>query len=175
MELLDADNNPLFSKRLGKYSSRDIVQFVPYRDLRNDPYRLAKEVLAEVPRQMTSYFQARGMRPNPKKFADRQALFIQQQMQQKMKAMMHRPDSFFAMRKQMMINHLATQGYDAGALGNFLDQHGICDESTHWAMNMSVPGYINKMRMWSALGEKEKFIELIKVEKLIYFIKISKV
>jgi len=76
MEMLDADNNPLFSKRLGKYSSRDIVQFVPYRDLRNDPYRLAKEVLAEVPRQMTSYFQARGMRPNPKKFADRQALYI---------------------------------------------------------------------------------------------------
>jgi hypothetical protein len=56
MEQLDADNNPLFSKRLGKYSSRDIVQFVPYRDLKNDPYRLAKEVLAEVPRQMITYF-----------------------------------------------------------------------------------------------------------------------
>jgi hypothetical protein len=87
------------------------------------------------------------MRPNPKKFADRQGLAIQQQMQQKMKAMMRRPDSFFAMRKQMMISHLATQGYDPGALGNFLDQHGICDEATHWAMNMSVPGYVNKMRM----------------------------
>jgi len=73
---LDADNNPLYSHTLKKYSSRDIVQFVPFRDLKNDPYRLAKEVLAEVPRQMVSYFQARGMQPNPKRFADRQALFI---------------------------------------------------------------------------------------------------
>ena len=71
MEHLDADNNPLYSKKLGKYSHRDIVQFVPYRDVKNDPYRLAKEVLAEVPHQMTSYFQSRGMMPNPKKFADR--------------------------------------------------------------------------------------------------------
>ena len=75
MEELDADNNPLYSSKLGKYSSRDIVQFVPFRDLQNDPYRLAKAVLAEVPRQMTSYFQARGMQPNPKRFADRQALY----------------------------------------------------------------------------------------------------
>jgi copine 1/2/3 len=76
MEMLDADNNPLWSKTVRKYSSRDIVQFVPYRNLKNDPLRLAKEVLGEVPRQMTSYFQARGMRPNPKRFADRQALII---------------------------------------------------------------------------------------------------
>lgn len=50
MEQLDADENPLYSKSLGKYASRDIVQFVPFRELKNDPYRLAKEVLAEVPR-----------------------------------------------------------------------------------------------------------------------------
>ena len=123
------------------------MQFVPYRDLRNDPYRLAKEVLAEVPRQMTSYFQARGMRPNPKKFQDRQALFIQQQMQNKMKQMMKRPDSFFAVRKQMMINHLGTQGMDPGIMGNWIDQHGICDESLHWAMYANDPSYVNKMRM----------------------------
>jgi len=33
MEELDADNNPLYSSKLRKYSSRDIVQFVPFRDL----------------------------------------------------------------------------------------------------------------------------------------------
>lgn len=71
MEQLDADTNPLFSRTLQKYSSRDIVQFVPYRELKNDPYRLAKEVLNEVPRQLTSYFQARNIRPNPKKVQDR--------------------------------------------------------------------------------------------------------
>lgn len=31
MEVLDADDRPLFSKRLQKYMERDIVQFVPFR------------------------------------------------------------------------------------------------------------------------------------------------
>lgn len=73
---LDADRKPLYSKKLGKYSTRDIVQFVPYRDLKNDPYRLAKEVLNEIPRQLTSYFQSRNIRPNPKKIENRQNLVI---------------------------------------------------------------------------------------------------
>ena len=34
---------------------RDIVQFVPFRDFKNDPYRLAQETLNEVPRQFISY------------------------------------------------------------------------------------------------------------------------
>lgn len=46
---LDADVTPLYSETTKKFSLRDIVQFVPFRDLQNDPYRLAKEVLAEVP------------------------------------------------------------------------------------------------------------------------------
>ena len=49
MDHLDADDNPLFSRKLNRYASRDIVQFVPFRELKNDPYKLAKEVLAEVP------------------------------------------------------------------------------------------------------------------------------
>lgn len=36
MELLDADNNPL-KNYAGKYSARDIVQFVPFREFKNDP------------------------------------------------------------------------------------------------------------------------------------------
>lgn len=31
MEALDGDEEPLFSKILGKYRERDIVQFVPFR------------------------------------------------------------------------------------------------------------------------------------------------
>ena len=50
--MLDADQKPLFSHVHNKYASRDIVQFVPFREVKNDPYRLAKEVLAEVPNQL---------------------------------------------------------------------------------------------------------------------------
>ena len=56
MEALDGDVAPLYSKNLRKYRDRDIVQFVPFSQLKNDPVRLAKEVLAEVPKQMTDYF-----------------------------------------------------------------------------------------------------------------------
>ena len=45
MEVLDADENPLYSKRLNKKMERDIVQFVPFRQYRHDPYKLAKETL----------------------------------------------------------------------------------------------------------------------------------
>jgi len=36
MEILDADINPLFSQKYKKYMSRDIVQFVPFRDFSGD-------------------------------------------------------------------------------------------------------------------------------------------
>ena len=65
MEQLDADDAPLFSRIINKYAARDIVQFVPFREVQNDPYRLAKEVLAEVPRQLVSYFASVGIKPNP--------------------------------------------------------------------------------------------------------------
>ncbi len=50
MEVLDADDKPLYSTKLGKQMERDIVQFVPFREFKDDPYRLAKETLEEVPR-----------------------------------------------------------------------------------------------------------------------------
>ena len=74
MVTLDGDDKAIFSKKLNKYTERDIVQFVPFRDLKNDPVRLAREVLMEVPKQMTSYFQSKGIKPNPHKYADQQDL-----------------------------------------------------------------------------------------------------
>ena len=50
MEELDGYDTSTYSKTLNKYSNRDIVQFVPFRDLKSDPVRLAKAVLAEVPK-----------------------------------------------------------------------------------------------------------------------------
>jgi len=49
MEKLDGDVTPLYSTNLGRYRERDIVQFVPFKELKSDPIRLAREVLAEVP------------------------------------------------------------------------------------------------------------------------------
>merc|ERR1711976_736682 len=64
MDELDSDDSLL--EWNGKQAARDIVQFVPYRNfLSNDLLQmkaaLAKEVLAEVPEQVTSYMFATGV------------------------------------------------------------------------------------------------------------------
>ncbi|TPX67655.1 hypothetical protein SpCBS45565_g03617 [Spizellomyces sp. 'palustris'] len=63
MNILDADDQPLISD--GRRCERDIVQFVPYRELAGNPHRLAKEVLAEIPDQFVSYMRSRGIKPRP--------------------------------------------------------------------------------------------------------------
>uniref|UniRef100_A0A3Q2CA51 Copine-3 n=1 Tax=Cyprinodon variegatus TaxID=28743 RepID=A0A3Q2CA51_CYPVA len=63
MELLDGDDGVLRST-VGEAVSRDIVQFVPFRDFKDAPMAaLAQSVLAEVPKQLVSYFKMRGLEP----------------------------------------------------------------------------------------------------------------
>ena len=58
----------------GRKAERDIVQFVPFRKFMNananasgdfgmGNSRLAKEVLAEVPRQLEQYMRKKGIKP----------------------------------------------------------------------------------------------------------------
>ncbi|XP_037534901.1 copine-1 isoform X2 [Nematolebias whitei] len=63
MELLDGDDGVLRST-VGEAVSRDIVQFVPFRNFKDAPMTaLAQAVLAEVPNQVVSYFKMRGLDP----------------------------------------------------------------------------------------------------------------
>jgi hypothetical protein len=64
MVRLDADEEPLIDTR-GNKMQRDIVQFVPFREVDNSPTRLAKEVLDEIPREIVNFFKKRGIVPNP--------------------------------------------------------------------------------------------------------------
>lgn len=63
MDRLDADDEPLIDSR-GKKMSRDIVQFVPYKTFKNSPTALTKEVLAEIPREITNFFKIKRITPN---------------------------------------------------------------------------------------------------------------
>uniref|UniRef100_G1S0Y8 Copine 7 n=1 Tax=Nomascus leucogenys TaxID=61853 RepID=G1S0Y8_NOMLE len=63
MQVLDGDDGVLRSLR-GEPALRDIVQFVPFRELKNaSPAALAKCVLAEVPKQVVEYYSHRGLPP----------------------------------------------------------------------------------------------------------------
>jgi hypothetical protein len=67
MDVLDADEEPLYSQKYRRYMSRDIVQFVPFSEFRRDAFKLAKETLQEIPGQLTSFFQKRNIYPRPAK------------------------------------------------------------------------------------------------------------
>lgn len=68
MEILDGDKVILKDKS-GRQSQRDIVQFVALRDfqVKLDPYQagqeLAKNLLKEVPDQLVSYMNLKGLAP----------------------------------------------------------------------------------------------------------------
>ncbi|XP_014860489.1 PREDICTED: copine-1-like isoform X2 [Poecilia mexicana] len=69
MELLDGDDGVLRST-VGEAVSRDIVQFVPFRNFKDAPVAaLAQAVLAEVPNQLVSYFKMRGLEPQKQQAA----------------------------------------------------------------------------------------------------------
>ena len=65
MEELDADDTPLWSEGYQRHMSADIVQFVSFRDCKDNPIQLARETLAEIPGQLLNYFRRKGFTPNP--------------------------------------------------------------------------------------------------------------
>ena len=62
MDVLDADENPLFDKNKRK-ADRDLVQFVPFNNFKDNPQKLAEEVLEEIPRQVVEYYQHHKIEP----------------------------------------------------------------------------------------------------------------
>jgi hypothetical protein len=63
MRQLDCDNGSLTNSK-GQKASRDLVQFVCYNDYGGNKAQLAKEVLAELPKQLCEYKRIVGLKPN---------------------------------------------------------------------------------------------------------------
>ncbi|XP_044032877.1 copine-3-like [Siniperca chuatsi] len=62
MEFLDSDDKLLYSPS-GDVASRDIVQFVPFRNFQGNSVALAQSVLAELPDQVASFFNSYKLKP----------------------------------------------------------------------------------------------------------------
>jgi hypothetical protein len=62
MSQLDGDEQRLTCPKLGP-AKRDIVQFVPFMQYASDPNELARQVLAEVPAQVTEFMSMYSIRP----------------------------------------------------------------------------------------------------------------
>ncbi|GAB4845798.1 Protein BONZAI 1 [Ancistrocladus abbreviatus] len=62
-QVLDADKGDRLESLTGRVASRDIVQFVPFRDVQGGEISVVQSLLAELPIQFLSYMRARGIQP----------------------------------------------------------------------------------------------------------------
>ncbi|XP_076939754.1 protein BONZAI 1-like [Bidens hawaiensis] len=66
MEMLDADKGEKLHNSTGRVASRDIVQFVPFRDVQGTDISVVQSLLAELPSQFLTYMRKNGIEPKPK-------------------------------------------------------------------------------------------------------------
>lgn len=63
MEILDADKGERLESSTGRVASRDIVQFVPFRDVQSGEISVVQALLAELPTQFLTYMRTRNIKP----------------------------------------------------------------------------------------------------------------
>lgn len=63
MEILDADKGERLESTTGRVASRDIVQFVPFRDVDSGEVSVVQSLLAELPSQFLTYMRTRDIHP----------------------------------------------------------------------------------------------------------------
>ncbi|KAF5204581.1 Bonzai-like protein [Thalictrum thalictroides] len=63
MEVLDADKGERLESTAGRIASRDIVQFVPFRDVQSGEFLIVQSLLAELPLQFLTYMRRRNIHP----------------------------------------------------------------------------------------------------------------
>ncbi|KAJ8553521.1 hypothetical protein K7X08_024199 [Anisodus acutangulus] len=63
MEILDADKGERLESTTGRVAVRDIVQFVPLRDVQNGDVSVVRSLLAELPSQLLEYMRFRKIQP----------------------------------------------------------------------------------------------------------------
>ncbi|CDW86667.1 copine-4 [Stylonychia lemnae] len=73
LQALDADDKALVDIN-GKKQWRDVCQFVPFSNFKNDIQNLTRQILAEVPRQIKDFFEKKGIVPRDHKSANNKQL-----------------------------------------------------------------------------------------------------
>ena len=92
------------------YNQRDCCQFIRYSDFKNSPGSLAREVIQELPEQITNYYRNHGILPNPvieeEKELERTSKYIN--------------DCFYKCKLIELIDELVKQGYEKEKVIEFI-------------------------------------------------------
>lgn len=147
MDILDADENPLYSTRYKKYMDADIVQFVPFRDFRNNPIQLAKETLEEVPGQMLNFFRKNQIVPLPALEAQKREIQKKLSMQKSLNSNNNGPPEFFVERQERFMQKMAEMGMDIMDVKDFIEDKGLVEENPEILLDyLNDPRYVNVLR-----------------------------
>ncbi|KAF5463583.1 hypothetical protein F2P56_019485 [Juglans regia] len=65
MEVLDADKGQRLESSTDRVATRDIVQFVPMRDVHGGQISVVQALLEELPGQFLTYMRCRDIKPRP--------------------------------------------------------------------------------------------------------------
>lgn len=126
MDVLDADDEPLYSQKYKEYMSSDIVQFVPFSEFKNDPRLLAKEVLEEVPRQFLSYMERHNIVPTQIHEAEKRKIRAQLSRKGSMKSEgPGEAPEFFQELEEKFINEVVEMGFDYTDVKDFIEDKGL--------------------------------------------------
>ena len=87
---------------------RDILQFVPFREYRDDPVQLARQTLDEVPRQLLSFMESKSIRPKPSRRCENPYEISQEDLQ---KVQPRGIPQYFLNMKEDFINYFVKIGY----------------------------------------------------------------
>nr|ABN08169.1 von Willebrand factor, type A; Copine [Medicago truncatula] len=63
--VLDTDNGPRLKSSIGRVAARDIVQFVPMREVQKGQISVVQALLEELPDQFLSFMRSRNIKPLP--------------------------------------------------------------------------------------------------------------
>lgn len=119
MKVLDADSSPLFSKKYNMNITKDIIQFVPFKDFKSKPYELAKEVLYEIPTQFLDFMKRKNLKPGRKNLKSLNSLSGQSKTSTASKL-------FLDTVKRKFIQDLVDLGYSKRIVKDVINQGIIC-------------------------------------------------
>jgi len=128
MDTLDADEVPLYSTKYKKNMDADIVQFVPFREFRNNPTQLARETLEEVPGQLLNYMKRRNIQPMPSTQEARNEIRRKLSAQRSLGGNQGEED-FFSRRKENFLMRMSEMGMDVMQVKDFLEEKGMYEEN----------------------------------------------
>lgn len=146
MDILDADEVPLYSTKYKKNMEADIVQFVPFREFKNNPTQLAKETLDEVPGQLLNFMKKNNIVPMPATEEKRRQIQNKLSMQRSLGGGEKEPD-YFTDRQEKFVMKMSEMGMDIMQIKDFLEDKGLHEENPEIILDhLNNPHYRNVLK-----------------------------